>query len=676
MPTVNLPNGDRINFPDGTPEQEMTAAVGSFYPLNNSREVEFPTRAVAGIKMTPEGQAGFYEHNFGKGNVVTDPSGSMFIVDHERKQVFPVNKPGLNLNDAADVSGMALQALPTFAAGTNPLTAGAAAGFGNVVRQGASALLPGDDQMSLGQRAGSLALDSALGAGTQFGANKLFGKVVDGVRPSNVAARYIDKAEQTPFGQQGRALEDLVGEPYTPGQRTGSRTLLTVEGMFRRNPVTADIMAQHDTHQLNHALGFLNQTLDTAFGPGAVGVEKAGGSVRGAFDLALGRAVNLRRSVAQQDFNVINQATGLEPVIPTNNIVTELDDLISRFDVPGGGDATASLVGKLKQVRSNFEPETIVNPDGTQTTVPRKISGAQLERLLEIYGAAAEGTSSVFKNIDTAQQRMIAGRVVDALKRDMNDVLDTGGLPEEVAGALRQARDNYKANSEAIDTLRQSVVGQMLGGPIRPADENIASRIVSLPPSQLRATIDLVNGIDPTAGQQLKRVAFEQAMAKAGVPAGDAPPVTMPDGSTPLWSPKKFATAMRQSPIWSVMDQNERITFTSVIQHLDRLADRAGTDGSPTAPLQQAWDLVKGGASGAVTPFLYALGARRLAQAMTDPEGQRALVALTTTQPGTKSFAGALGYFGALTGVEPASEDVRPMPGFVPGRGAIVSGPR
>lgn len=676
MPVVNLPNGDRINFPDGTPEQEMTAAVSSFYPLNNSREVDFPTRAMAGIKMTPEGQAGLYEHSFGKGNVITDPSGAMYIADHERKQVFPVNKPGATVNSLADYSGNVLQALPTFAVGTNPLTAGAAAGVGNLVRQGASALLPGEDQMSLGQRAGSVALDTALGAGTQYGANKLFEKVVDTARPGNVAARFIDKAEQTPFGQQGRDLEGLVGQPYTPGQRTGSRTLLTVEGMFRRNPVTADILAQHDTKQLNHALGWLNQTLDTTFGPGAVGVEKAGGSVRGAFDHALGRAVDFRRTVAQRDFNVINQATGMEPVIPTNNLVTELDELIGRFDVPGGGDATASLVGKLRQVRKSFEPETVVHPDGTQSTVPVKINGAQLERLLEVYGAAAEGTSSVFKNIDTAQQRMVAGRVVDALRRDMNDVIDTGGLPDQVAGALRQARENYRTNSEAIDNLRQSVVGQMLGGPIRPADENIASRIVNLPPSQLKATINLVNGIDPAVGQQVKRVAFEQALVKAGAPAGDAPPVLMPDGATPLWSPKKFGTALRQSPIWSVMDPNERITFTSVIQHMDRLADRAGTDGSPTAPLQQAWDLVKSGATGAVTPFLYAMGARRLATAMTDPAGQRALVTLTTTQPGTKSFAGALGYFGTLTGMEPAPEDVRPAPGWLSGRGAIVGTPR
>ncbi|WP_145679329.1 hypothetical protein [Azospirillum brasilense] len=64
--------------------------------------------------------------------------------------------------------------------------------------------------MSMGQCVGSLAQDTALGTGTQYGSNKRFETVVDTARPGNVAARFIDKAERTPFGWQGRDLEGLV----------------------------------------------------------------------------------------------------------------------------------------------------------------------------------------------------------------------------------------------------------------------------------------------------------------------------------------------------------------------------------------------------------------------------------------------------------------------------------
>lgn len=42
MPVVNLPDGSRINFPDGTPEQEMTAAIGQLMGGQNPAPAQAP----------------------------------------------------------------------------------------------------------------------------------------------------------------------------------------------------------------------------------------------------------------------------------------------------------------------------------------------------------------------------------------------------------------------------------------------------------------------------------------------------------------------------------------------------------------------------------------------------------------------------------------------------------
>ena len=92
--------------------------------------------------------------------------------------------------------------------------------------------------------------------------------------------------------------------------------------------------------------------------------------------------------------------------------------------------------------------------------------------------------------------------------------------------------------------------------------------------------------------------------------------------------------------------------MTTVFRAMERLAERAGTEGSPTAPLMQAFDAIK--SLFTVNPVAMASGSaamvapRKATDALLTPEGRRALVQISTTTPGTKNFIAAATYLGSL----------------------------
>jgi hypothetical protein len=134
----------------------------------------------------------------------------------------------------------------------------------------------------------------------------------------------------------------------------------------------------------------------------------------------------------------------------------------------------------------------------------------------------------------------------------------------------------------------------------------------------------------------------------------------MPDSAAPqrqtlgadTFSPARFLSAIKESPVWSALNTNEQFQMTTAFRAMERLAERAGTEGSPTAPLMQAFDAIK--SMFTINPVAMASGAaamvapRKASDALLTPEGRRAIVQLSTTNPGTKNFVAAATYLGAI----------------------------
>lgn len=656
--------------------QEISAPRGKESSFDPSREMESFPRLLASLKLTPQGRQGLFK-SMGY-DVYTDPSGEQFV--REGKKVYPVDRPAFTAADVADIGGDVLQTIPTVVAGTNPLTVGTAGLLGNVARQGISAMMPGEDDMSAKERLQSASLDAALAAGSQAGVNKILGGTFSGaakalptgqqvpggfdvMRPKNVFRDIVLKAERNPAAADANVIEREVGLSLTPGQRTQSKSLLTVEGMLRRNPFSADKWQEADQIQLGKTLDYLNKTLESVR-PGSVGPVVAGGSVNRAFDDVMQKALRARSAQGRMDFEAVDALSNGKGVFEPVNARNVIDDLIKKYDVAGGGDEAASVVSRLKSLRADFagkpaqtvETGTIDPITGKQVTrtiqgEARRLTGDEMQRLLGIYGGAAAGNGKIWSDLDSAMQRKIARDVMNALVDDMSAAAE-GTVAGDTAEALLRARSNWKANSKVINDMEESVLGRVFGGEYKKAPERVAEQFVNMRPTEIQNAFSLLDKSSPETAQTVKRYLIEDAMRKAGtVMPGSAAPQRQALGAD-AFSPARFLSSIKESPVWSTLNPNEQFQMTTAFRAMERLAERAGTEGSPTAPIMQAFEAVKGMFT--INPVAMASGAaamvapRKASDALLTPEGRRALVQISTTTPGTKNFMAAAAYLGAL----------------------------
>lgn len=608
-------------------EREWSAPTGEkAAPINMSREGGWTDRALAGLKMTEQGGVNFLKSKYGDRNVATASDGNVFIRDTDKGEWYPFDSDKLGWKDLADVSGEAVQMLPIMRA-TRMGTAAVAALAGNAGRQGLSALMPGDDEMTASDRASSAGIDAALGGAAQ-GVVNVGARVFDALRPRNVGARYVQRALDTPAGREGAQVEAYLGEQMMPGQASQSRSLLTMEGLLRRHPASADMIASKDESLLRAARARLDNALSRMSATGDRAT--AGMRVRSAFDNTLNAALDVRRNQAAQDFGAVHAAAGRAPIFHMGGAVRAIDGLIEEFGTPGAGDAISTLVNQLRSVRNELS---------------RPLTAQNVQRLLEIYGRARRGSGQVFKDLDNAEQRRIAGLVFDAIEGDLDRVAQSLP-PGNVATSLQQARNNYRLNSQAINELEASTLGRYLGGADR-SPERIFEQMKNMQPSQAGETFRILQGADPGLADAVKRSVFEDALERAKPPAQRVED-QLTAGANPEgdWSPARFLSNLRGSWVWGQLNRNERFEFQMLASAMQRLANRAGTDGSPTAPLLFALDVAKSmGKSvvgldpvGMAQMGTAALAPRVLAPLVATSRGRQALVTVMNTRPQTKAY--------------------------------------
>lgn len=653
------------------PWQEYQATAGPqsrMPPINPAREGGRLDRAVAGLKFSSEGVANYLEGRYGKGNVATDRDGSFYVKDKGEWIAF--DSPSFNTKDLYDLSGLAVAAAPVagaeavaarFAAPLAKAVGGGILGgaAGSALQQTVAAATPGGDPMSGQARLTQLLLDAGAG-----GLGNLAGAGVSRLG-SGVRNTYLTQTGQaaTPAAQQGKAVSQYLGVPLTPGQTSQRTSLLTLEGALRRSPTkAADIMQQFDEQQLIAGRNRWNQLMDN-ISRNPANAEMLGNQVIKAFDDTLGAARKVRSQQARADFAAIDSAAGRAPVFQLGDTVKALDDLIARYETPGGGDATAGLARQLRGVR-----DALIDQQGTL----RGRSAQEVQRLMEVYGEAAAGTGKVFSDIETAQQRRIAKQVMDALDQDVAMAANAAAPNSPLAAALQNARQNYRLNSQALEELRKSGIGQYLGlrehGAVTP--ELVAERVVGMKPSQMRQTFQLLDTADPELSGAAKRYALEKAML-AAEPSAERIADRLAQGAAPEgYSPARLLGELAKSPIIDALSPQEKFGLAQLNAAMQRLANRGGTEGSPTAPLGWAFDIAKniataglaGDAVGAFKLATMVVAPKKLAEAITSPNSFKALRTLTLPKPGREALLGALATLGALDATRTGrTEDVRPF---------------
>lgn len=444
--------------------------------------------------------------------------------------------------------------------------------------------------------------------------------------PKNMVARSTQKKAATDFAQRGEEVTKQTGVELSLGQQTGDEAILMAEGVAAKNPFSAREFQQFGAKQVGQAVSRLNQIMDNIT-PDKVNDVRLGTAVNAAFDDAVSKAANVRRAQAAKDFDAVKAAAGDSKVVGTGQLNARIDELINEFDVPGGGDATATLVERLKSLKDGLE-------DG--------LSASQTNRLLQVYTNAASGRGQIFKDLETAQQRMIAGKLKDALLSDLDEAAQAqyGGAPR----LLATARDNYRANSQAITKLEDSVLGKYLGADRSP--ERVADFLTKAKPTEIKQTLDIVNKTDPELLPATRRFFIQKAIDEAVIPPSKRNP------SSPNFSAAKFIDAMPEGAKFDVIfgSSNARGELKMVGEALERIAYRGFTEGSPTTPLLMTWDAAKRvftiqGLAGLPAAVI---APRTIARASLTPEGRRAIMTLGRYDKANQSVVRAAAYLAGL----------------------------
>lgn len=609
-------------------------------------------RAALSIKMTPMGKANYLESLYGEGNVHRMGDDFFVAPDGNQNQWYAVDPNTFSLSevgrDISDLAGPAIEVIPAIGAGiatANPFAIAAATAGGNVLRQGASAMIPGEEDFTqlgvpeLG-RVTRPAISGLLGGATQKVANVGFNLVDKYLRPSS----YLARMTQGPEAARGRVISQKSGIQLSVGEETGSRAGRIIEGALRQSFLTADKARRFYSRQLEASLTKLDDILGK-IDPTRPGEELAGSRIGDAFNASVNRALDLRRQTAKRLFGAVDKAGSNRPVIPTGQIIDKIDDLVSQLDVPGAGDATKTLIQRLKALRKDYVPTTKNQAGDVVELDPINITGDQAARLLSIWSTAAKGSGQVFKDIDKGQQRWVAREVLEGLNGALDDAVEAGGSGSAIAGALRIARDSYRQDSQLITELGQTTIGRLFNSPVPVDPAALVQRVAKMSGSELKRVLPILAREAPDVLPALRHSILSNALDAARAPASALAPTGGMMGTKSVvqreFSPAKFLSALPDEDVLrSIFRGRELVELRFVSHALKRISDKAGMVGSQTGMLQDISRLFYGGVA---TTVVGGIGRNRLANVLLSSAGRTAVMkmSLTGTKPRTMTAAAA-----------------------------------
>lgn len=492
--------------------------------------------------------------------------------------------------------------LPGFAIpgsqGSFPLrvAAGTATGAGF----GATAFTPEEDIESRSeQRKENVKFGAELGAGIPS-----FFKAVVAAR--NIPKHFVRSKLTTQVAKEGAKLSERTGVEFTLGQQSGSKFLNAVEDAAKRGPFAADNIVRQENKQLASAARFLIRSMRKIH-PNKVTPEVVGRSVENNFKRVIGIATNRRRLVANFDYGKLEAAGKGKKIIDVNNLRGALTELSENI-TPGAETL-------LKRSRTALNTLAKTAKDG-------KVTVKQVLAFRKDYSAAAAGKKNLFGDIDIAERKFIAGKLIDAID---DDIL-TSAKGTDIDGLANKAINNYRKNSEAITKLQDSVLGKIIG-PQNLTPEKIAAKINKMDASEIRTVYSIFNGKAPDTIQQIKQSVLRNAMESA------------------IGDPKKLATQLNFDPnkfieklpnrraLGAFFDQpGERKEVFDAVRALARLSDLSKGGGAKSVG-SVTTDIAGVAASG--SPIFGARlvatvgGPMGLTRALLTKEGRQALITLS-----------------------------------------------
>ena len=566
---------------------------------------------------------------------------------------------------------------------------------GSVGRQAASAMLPGEEGIAPEERVGQTVSDVAMGA-AGAGLGRIIGKGFDAARPHNVLARTLRKTDSPEYMSEGLELSGRgVGVPestqsyeqiarergregllrqfdaeraarsrtgsvnLSAGQITGGDLALRFESMVRESPEAGSYVKGEDIKRILQLENTLGQSIERL--GGQIESESVGQLIADTANAYFRSIRSARGKAANVLFGRASDALGRGEVIRTTNTINEIDKLIDTHSgaFSRGTSTSDKILRGLKKTRLEIGNRRIDSL--TKQFKEAKVTVNEFKKDLSRFSRIMNGDGTFIDDIPKAEDRYLAGRVYDALLRDLDETVARGQLPDEGRKALVQARRAWARMSQVIDDTANRVIRDTLRLDLDAAPETIANKIVGSgwTNSQVRNTIRFLEKIDPRVANQTRAYALQHMMDKSPILSETF------RGRGATVSPAMLRSALlKNSDRLDALFYNttERARIESIRKIAGRLADSVGmSGGSQTAP--KLWvRRVFENLGGAIDPKAAAsqiytfMTTKRLAKALTSADGQRAVLDLLKLGEGKGDAIRALSRVAAYN----ATEDMDP----------------
>lgn len=572
-----------------------------YFPKGKSDEIGLFDRIRADIKgdVSKVGEKNFLNEIFGEGNVIEREDGNFFIREEPGKTYVELNPEGFQFADIAELSGEAIITAPTLAT-SNPWLAGLYAIGGGTALQGIAETIPGETEIEAGDRLKSLAAEGVFGAGGQWAANGLidfFSKM--GIKNfiTKKALNALEKRGKAGEGyfERGLELEKKIG-PLSFGELSGEPALKAIEDFLRSYWLTRGSAQPIGTAQLNAArdamLKFMQTTYNYANDPMAKRTgERVGGQLVKSFKSVLDSFVNIRRQKADDLYNSIKfvtDSTGKQvdisgmPTIRINEIDSQLDTMIKE----AAENQDDRLYRDLVDWKDKITKKVSIKEDGSML-----IPYESFNTFLKLFSKASYGKGTVFKNLDTAAQRYPAKEIFTAFNNALDDTIKAydGGLTtsaddainSQVAFNLKKARDTYKKDTQAIEDLENSFIGDFIAPGAKKSKAAVLKRFQNLQPEEIEQAFDLLkttgNGdVIDSIKKSFVRDVFEDSRATVlDLDLDKMDVVQQGDVIKKIFEPNKFLQTLDQKVgedrLKVLFDEKELAELTDILEYIQRV---------------------------------------------------------------------------------------------------------
>lgn len=487
---------------------------------------------------------------------------------------------------------------------------------------------------------------------------------------ANVANR---GANRTSYAQAGEELAERTGVRMTPGQVSGSRVQTALENMSRQSVFSSDIAMKADEKIAEDAVRFINRAMDGLV-PTPAGTAQVGERIQLAAKTSVARILKRREEVAAQQFGAVERALRDRPFVDYGNTRTALDDLINEYRSVATPEADR-IVAQATAMRQRLMGQHTLG---------------QFQRQRSYFGKASQGQGAVFDDIDRTVNQRVARRLYAAMSDDLDasasrlsgnvgaGIVPAGYFAGQVqqpgvAAALREANANYRRYSQLADGVRSHPIARLFGKDIQVdgedwfntlAPEQVVSRLGSMAPTELRMVRQYMEGADPEAWQQYKRLLVQNALdAAQTLPASAGSRQAVFNAGTFLRSLGGDKPA-RMAQLRELYSAEEMSQIDDAFKVARRLGDRFGSNPSGTGPYMEVQNFLQSVKQRSVEALAStggeALGLRKIANVMLNSDGRRALIELSRLPQGSRQAASLAGFLaGVIAGKQAVYPDVR-----------------